>query len=162
MDTKILLAKKEAWDLKKIVYLSTHHQTSGAIPTPSHVQPRYSLIIHIDASFVEEYKPMGLGGVLRNVNGRWIHGFVKCTYISNNLMTELLSIREGLMLCIERNISACLICSDNQVAVSLLCHPTNHWCTITPLILECRELLQRLDEVKIKHVKREDNELAVV
>ena len=86
---------------------------------------------------------------------------MKVTYTARSLAAELLGIRKGLLLCHHHEkIQKCEILNDNLVAVNTLNLHTNHWCTITPLILECRELLQKFNDVKIEHTRREYNTLA--
>lgn len=65
----------------------------------------------------------GGGGVIRDWSGRWIAGFSRNIGIASSLMAELWAIRDGLMLCVERNLDMVEIEMDAKAVVDMLGNP---------------------------------------
>lgn len=62
----------------------------------------------------------GGGGVIRDWTGRWIAGFSRKIGITSSLMAELWAIRNGLMLCVDRNLVMVEIELDAKSIVDML------------------------------------------
>ncbi|XP_048493309.1 uncharacterized protein LOC125493826 [Beta vulgaris subsp. vulgaris] len=69
------------------------------------------LMIHVDASFVGPMEVAGIGGVIRDAEGRWLWGFVRKIYTHNCFAAELLAILEALYLVEKYNLPKA---ADNQ------------------------------------------------
>ena len=60
------------------------------------------------------------GGVIRDQSGRWVVGFSRKIGIATSLLAKLWAIRDGLMLCIERNLAMVEVGLDAKAVVDML------------------------------------------
>lgn len=62
----------------------------------------------------------GIGGVIRNNKGEWVIGFVQSfSHDTNNLM-ELLSLKKGLELALDKNLKPLEVSIDPQEVINML------------------------------------------
>ncbi|GKV28437.1 hypothetical protein SLEP1_g37496 [Rubroshorea leprosula] len=97
------------------------------------------------------------GGIFRDHHGNWKLGYARKIDWSNCLAAELWAIRDGLQLAIMHNFSHIIVESDSLVAIHLLHEPPPPSHNLSPLIFDCRELLQLIHHAELKHVVRESN-----
>ncbi|KAJ1382232.1 Ribonuclease H domain [Sesbania bispinosa] len=104
---------------------------------------------------------MGIGGVLRDHEGRWTDGFSACIADGDPLRAELLAAKEGLILAWSKGITS-LICESDSLDVvqnldnymESVMHPHKDILSII------KKLLQKNWQVSITHVYREANLVA--
>lgn len=75
------------------------------------------------------------------------------------LWAELMAIKMGMEECIKRNMRKIIIHTDSSVAVDFLNNETNTNNSLCSLIVECREMMMILNQVKIEHCFRESNKV---
>ena len=102
----------------------------------------------------------GGGGVVRDWTGRWIVGFTRKISITTSLLAELWAIRDGLMLCIERNFSKVEVELGAKVIVDMLTDLQNDNMSISLILKDCKLLVSQIPQTKIKHCYREANRCA--
>ncbi|KAF7840958.1 reverse transcriptase [Senna tora] len=104
---------------------------------------------------------IGGGGVIRDANGNWVHGFNKWFGEGNSLMAELWAIFEGLKLAKRLFCHNIMIETDSLTAVNLItsCENRNHN-QFSTLVSICKATLSDFSDVKVVHVHREGNTCA--
>ena len=102
----------------------------------------------------------GCGGVIRNDEGQWIVGFSKCIGITSSFAAELWGLREGLILCCNLNISSLEIELDAKAIVDILNKPAFENSIISPILDDCRLLIGRFSQIRVKHCFRQANRCA--
>ena len=100
----------------------------------------------------------GAGGVLRDHQGRWITGFSTRVGLTTNNMTELVAVRQGMMIAWNKGVKFLQLELDSKVVLHWLTkknmnYPTN----MLPLICDRKNLLDREWEVHVHHVYHEAN-----
>ena len=116
--------------------------------------------LNSDGSSMGNPGRVGGGGIIRNVEGKWIKGYARAIGNTNSVAVELWALRDGIQLCLELNLRAVIIELDAMLVVNLL-RSTNH----NPngnnnLVADCREGMARIPRVKIQHCYREANKCA--
>ena len=102
----------------------------------------------------------GGGGVIRDWTGRWIVGFSRKIGIATSLMAELWAIRDGLMLCVDRNLVMVEIDLDAKSVVDMLRNSQYTNNLHSSIIEDCRHLISMIPQIRIKHCYREANRCA--
>ena len=105
-------------------------------------------------------KRAGFGGVLRNHNGDWVHGF--SGYLGENdiLYAELMGIKTGLMVAWQFNFRD-VILGTNSVEACKFVNSTGHNFHIYGVILvDIHALRARQWHVEILHILRKGNHCA--
>lgn len=97
------------------------------------------------------------GGVIRDWTSRWIVGFSRKIGIATSLMAELWAIRDGLMLCVDRNLVMVEIELDAKSVVDMLWNSNYTNNSLSPIIEDCRKLISMIPQIRIKHCYREAN-----
>ena len=87
-------------------------------------------------------------------------GFSRKIGIVTSLLAELWAIRDGLMLCIDCNLTMVEVELDAKTIVHLLANPLYSNNAISLLIEDCRYLISQIPHVRIKHYYREANRCA--
>lgn len=116
--------------------------------------------LNTDGSSLGNPGSAGGGGVIRDWSGRWVVGFSRKIGIATSLLAELWAIRDGLMLCIDRNLAMVEVELDANAVVDMLANPLYSNNAISPLIEDCRYLVSQIPHVRIKHCYREANRCA--
>lgn len=101
----------------------------------------------------------GAGGLIRDERGTWTSWFSRFVGSTNSLITELWAVREGLQLAKRLNIQNLVVELDALVVVNLL-NGLNVNEFLTPIVLDCREILQGFREARVQHSFREGNRVA--
>ncbi|OIT29739.1 hypothetical protein A4A49_59120, partial [Nicotiana attenuata] len=138
--------------------------------SPNHVPPtttisikwlpptHLSLKLNIDGSFKGKYKKGGIGGIFRNSRGDWILGYLNSAIAYTPAYMELLALKTGLQLALDKTFVNLEIETDATYVISLL---NNDTCSIySNLVTECRSLLKKLQNSPIQHNFREGNKVA--
>lgn len=102
----------------------------------------------------------GIKGVFRNADGEWLLGFFKHYAWISSLMAELQAIRKGLLLAIERGFFNLILETDTIVSIDLLKKNQNK--KFSYLLDDCRSMIQKLHQVRIKHIFREGMEWKII
>ena len=90
----------------------------------------------------------GCGGLIRGSAGQWVVGFAKSINVNSSIAVELWALREGLVLCIEREAHAVEIELDAFATISLVASNVNTNGDLSGLVHDCRDLLPKLPQVK--------------
>ncbi|KAL0016773.1 hypothetical protein SO802_003842 [Lithocarpus litseifolius] len=100
------------------------------------------------------------GGLIRNEKGEWICGFAKKIGITTRFTAELWGLRDGLLQCLNLNLSSVLIELDAKAIVDLLANPDYSNNVISPLVDDCRFLMAQLLRVQVRHYFQKANRCA--
>ena len=76
---------------------------------------------------------------------------------ASSLMAELWAIRDGLMLCVGKNMAMVEIELDAKAVVDMLRNPQYSNRSFSSLLEDCRKLIYEIPQVRIKHCYREAN-----
>ena len=118
--------------------------------------------LNTDGACSELYGLAGCGGVVRNEDCHWEAGFSKRIRITSSFATEMCGLREGLKLCCNLNIRCLKVEMDAKSIVEVLQNTgyVNH--VISPILDDCRQLITRFQNFRIKHCFRQANQCADV
>ncbi|GAU40002.1 hypothetical protein TSUD_211230 [Trifolium subterraneum] len=83
------------------------------------------MILNVDGSSIGNPGVSDFGGLIRNSDGGWIHGFAENIGISNILHAELLTMYHGLVLAWELDIKDLWFYSDSKNVIKLLSDHVN-------------------------------------
>jgi|UniRef100_A0A2N9EKD1 ribonuclease HI len=127
----------------------------GWLPPPSGFMK-----LNTDRSVLGNPEKASAGGLLRDSNGKWIHGFAHNLGITNSLAAELWGLRDGLLLARNLNITKLIIEIDAKSVVDLLHNAHTNQISSHPysaLINDCRCLMLDFETATIHHAHRESN-----
>lgn len=122
--------------------------------------PRDWAMINVDAAFKDVHHISGLGGVLRDSEGKWILGFTKSIYARDALDAELKGIQEGLATALNHGIQKLVLFSDCKTAITLLDHETPQSNIYANVLRVCRDLRKSFEQIRITHCSRDLNKVA--
>ncbi|KAK2458793.1 hypothetical protein QL285_005909 [Trifolium repens] len=83
------------------------------------------MILNVDGSSIGNPGVSGFGGLIRNSNGAWVHGFSGNIGFSNILHAELLALYHGLLLASELDIRDLQCYSDSKTVIILTTDPAD-------------------------------------
>ncbi|PNY06668.1 ribonuclease H [Trifolium pratense] len=83
------------------------------------------MILNVDESSISNLGISGFGGLIRNADGAWIHGFFGNIGVTNILHAELMAIYRGLLLAWDLNIKDLWCYSDFVMAITLVTKPVD-------------------------------------
>ncbi|KAJ1414561.1 Ribonuclease H-like superfamily [Sesbania bispinosa] len=114
--------------------------------------------LNVDGYWSKNPSYMGIGGVLRDHEGRWVEGFSACFVGGDPLRVELLAMKEGIQLAWTKGITS-LICETHSLEVvqsldNYVESPLHPHKDILSII---EEFLRKDWQVSIVHVFREAN-----
>ncbi|GAU22350.1 hypothetical protein TSUD_106780 [Trifolium subterraneum] len=101
------------------------------------------LILNVDGSSIGNPGISGFGGLIRNADGAWIHGFFGNLGVTNILHPELMAIYKGLLLAWELNIKELWCYSDSKMAIKLITDPTDVWHHYAAILNNIKDILDR-------------------
>ena len=84
-------------------------------------------------------------------------GFSGKIGIASSLMAELWAIRDGLMLCVDRNLVMVEIELDAKSVVDMLRNSNYTNNSLLPIIEDCRKLISMIPQIRINHCYQEAN-----
>lgn len=102
----------------------------------------------------------GCGGVVRDSHGNWVTGFSRHIGITNSFVAELWGLRDGLLLCNNLNIPALIVEMDAKSIVDIFCRNGYVNEVISPLLDDCRMLINNFQQIQVSHVFRQSNRCA--
>ncbi|CAJ2657171.1 unnamed protein product [Trifolium pratense] len=118
------------------------------------------MILNVDGSSIGNPGASGFGGLIRNSDGAWVHGFSGNIGFSNILHAELMALYHGLLLAWELNIKDLQCYSDSATAIKLITEPVDKWHHYAAIILTIKDIIARDWRVRISHTLREGNACA--
>ncbi|XP_030964717.1 uncharacterized protein LOC115985976 [Quercus lobata] len=80
--------------------------------------------------------------------------------ITSSFIAELWALRDGLMLCVDRNFPAVVVEMDAKVIIEVLNNPNNTNLIISSIVDDCRKLASRIPRIQFEHCYRETNRSA--
>jgi ribonuclease HI len=119
-----------------------------------------NMILNVDGSSIGNPGISGFGGLIRNADGAWVHGFYGNLGVTNILHAELMAIYKGLLLAWERNIKDLWCYSDSRTAIKLITEPVDEWHHYAAILNNIKDILNRDWHVSILHTLREGNACA--
>ena len=102
----------------------------------------------------------GGGGIIGDCRGEWISVFARSIGFTTNFAAEFWALRDGLRLCQSLGINAVEVEVDASSVVSLMANAADTNSEFAPLVDDCRDLLKRIPQARIKHCYREGNKCA--
>ena len=102
----------------------------------------------------------GGGGLLRDSNGNWIHGFARFLGNCSSTLAELWALKDVLFLANSLGFSLISVEMDAEMVVLLLKNPSTINLVMKSLLFDCRSLLQMFDNPVVQHAYREANQCA--
>ncbi|KAK2425361.1 hypothetical protein QL285_035613 [Trifolium repens] len=118
------------------------------------------MILNVDGSSIGNPGISGFGGLIRNADGAWVHGFYGNLGVTNILHAELMAIYKGLLLAWERNIKDLWCYSDSRTVIKLITEPVDEWHHYAAILNNIKDILNRGWHVSILHTLREGNACA--
>jgi len=115
------------------------------------------MVLNVGGSSLDNPGIFGFRGLLRNMDGAWIHGFAENIGFSNILHAELLTIYHGLRMAWEFGILELWCYSDSKTVIKLIFEPVNTWHHYATIIYNIKELFARDWHVHMHHTLREGN-----
>uniref|UniRef100_A0A2N9H633 CCHC-type domain-containing protein n=1 Tax=Fagus sylvatica TaxID=28930 RepID=A0A2N9H633_FAGSY len=102
----------------------------------------------------------GGGGVLQDSIGNWVRGFSSSFGITSSIQAELRALKDGLVMALELNVLYLAVEMDSLVAVDLVSSNKATNVFLSPVVDDCRFLLNRFEQVSVIHIYREANSCA--
>ncbi|GAU35482.1 hypothetical protein TSUD_384370 [Trifolium subterraneum] len=118
------------------------------------------MILNVDVSSIGNPGVSGFGGLIRNADGAWVHGFFGNLGVTNILHAELMAIYKGLLLAWDLNVKDLWCYSDSKMAIKLITKPVDELHHYAAILNNIKELLNRDWRVLILHTFREGNAYA--
>jgi ribonuclease HI len=115
------------------------------------------MILNVDGSSIGNPGVSGFGGLIRNLDGAWVHGFSGNIGFSNILHAELLAVYHGLVLAWGLEIKELWCYTDSRIATKLIIDSVNDWHQYATIIHNIKNLLARDWRVKVVHTLRKGN-----
>lgn len=103
---------------------------------------------------------IGAGGVIRDNNGVWCHGFMRHIGRGEVLQAEAWGLFSGLQLAKELDINQITVESDSAVLVSLIHNYNSELHPLGTLISNCQHLINSFRTCNLVHIHREKNRVA--
>ena len=98
--------------------------------------------------------------VLRDDAGLWVNDFARQIGHTTSFLAELWALRDGLTMCLDLNINALEIDLDAKVVVDLMDNSGSSNASNSSIVADCRLLISRISQVKVRHCYRESNSCA--
>ena len=102
----------------------------------------------------------GCGGLVRDEDGKWVIGFARKIWKSSSFIAEIWALRDGLNVCLRKNLLLVEVELDAKAVVDILARPNNSSEANSPLVDDCRHLIAQFHQIRINHCYREANRCA--
>ncbi|KAK9288743.1 hypothetical protein L1049_017207 [Liquidambar formosana] len=112
---------------------------------------RGEIKLNIDGLAIDYPGKASAGGLIRDHLGRWVKGFVRKLCIISSVDAELWALRDGLNLALKCNINKLYVDMDASSAIYLINSEASETHLLSTIILDCRLLMTRLQELRIQH-----------
>lgn len=106
--------------------------------------------MNTDGSSIGNPRPAG-GGVIRDIEGAWIMGFVRNIGITSRYIVELWALWDELLLCINRNFNAIEVELDAKSIIDVLSTSNCSNSLASPLVDDYRLLATQIHQIRFKH-----------
>ena len=116
--------------------------------------------LNTDGASLGNPSKAGGGGVIPDHRGEWLKGFSKGIGSTTSVVAEFWVVRDGLLLAVQMGIPLLEIECDAKIVTDLLLSNLQPNRTYTPLLLDCRSLLTRFQQIKVNHTYQEANSCA--
>ncbi|GAU41733.1 hypothetical protein TSUD_349940 [Trifolium subterraneum] len=97
------------------------------------------MILNVDESSIGNPGVSGFGGLIRNSEGAWAHGFAGNICFSNILHVELMALYHGILLAWQLNIKELWCYSDFETAIKLIIEPVDEWHHYAAILLNIND-----------------------
>ena len=98
--------------------------------------------------------------MLKDEAGVWVKGFARQIGCTTNFLAELWALRDGFIMCSELHINDLEINLDAKVIADLMSSSGSRIVSNSSIVANCRLLISRFPQVKVKHCYRESNSCA--
>ncbi|GLT41963.1 hypothetical protein SLA2020_159880 [Shorea laevis] len=118
------------------------------------------LKLNTDGSRLSSSGIASAGGLVCDLAGGWMHGFVSNIGKATNFIAELWGLKEGLLLCLSLDIRRLKVELDSMIALQAVqaeCLPDG---LATALILDIKALVASFELCLLSHTLREGNSTA--
>ena len=116
--------------------------------------------LNTDASVLTSLSRAGKDGLLRDLNGSWIQGFSRLIGSSSILLVELWALRDGIAMVKSLNTNKLIINVDASKVINLFSKPSYANRLTQPIVDNCRNMLQAIQEFRMQHCFRKTNKTA--
>nr|XP_009800955.1 PREDICTED: uncharacterized protein LOC104246773 [Nicotiana sylvestris] len=113
--------------------------------------------LNTDHAYDENSKAGGGGGLIRNHNGDWITGYTIYNYTHSSIHMEILAFYNGLRLALNHKLAPLIVEINSQVLSQLL---SSNNLAFSHMLMDCRNLLEKLGSPQVGHIFREANAVA--
>ena len=98
--------------------------------------------------------------MIRDEFGNWVIGFSRKIGRTDSFVAELWALKDGFQLCRQMNACAVMIELDAKSLVDALNNSSYYNFVISPLLDDCKLLIDQTPQVRVKHTYREANKCA--
>ena len=128
------------------------------IKVSANIPPRDWMKLNKDGASQGNPGKAGGGGVIRDSTGKWVKGFSRSMGVTTSVIAEFWAIRDGLVLAKQLGIQNLEVELDAKIVADLLQADsvTNRFSS-SPLLNDCRLLLNSFHQIRMRHVFREAN-----
>ena len=113
--------------------------------------------LNIDGLASNLLNAAGCGGLIRDDQGNWLGGFSRHIGHTNNFIAEVWALQDGLHLCHLMNHHSVIVELDASALVTALNNLVYANTIISPLFDDCKQLVARIPQCRIKYIFREAN-----
>jgi ribonuclease HI len=103
---------------------------------------------------------IGAGGVIRDYNGNWCHGFMRNIGKGEVLQAEAWGLFTGLQIAKELKITHLMVESDSAVLISLIHSSQLQLHPLGTLLMNCKSIMNNFNHCSVSHIHRERNMVA--
>lgn len=121
---------------------------------------RHFIKLNVDGCCMDSPGNAGYGGLLRDVEGKWLGGFYGSLGITTNMKAELYAICQGLITAWDLGYRNVLVETDSLEAVHLIEEANSEHDAYGSLLADIRFLMQRNWSLNLIHSRREDSACA--
>ncbi|GLT49358.1 hypothetical protein SLA2020_229210 [Shorea laevis] len=118
------------------------------------------LKLNTDGSYNHHSEKAAAGGLIRDHNGRWFHGFAVNVGITTSFLAELWGCREGLKLAISLGIQQLVLEMDSLLAIQLIQNRQIAAGPASVLLTDIFLLIDSFSNCLVRHTLREGNSAA--
>uniref|UniRef100_A0A2N9F8F6 RNase H type-1 domain-containing protein n=1 Tax=Fagus sylvatica TaxID=28930 RepID=A0A2N9F8F6_FAGSY len=113
--------------------------------------------LNTDGSSLGNPGVAGGGGVIRDSCGTWVRGFSRTIGHTTSVQAELRALLDGMQLALELHITYLDIEMDSLVSVDLVLSKSVANIFFSPIVDDCRCMMEKFASVTLKHIYREAN-----
>lgn len=126
---------------------------SGPVDKTMH----WLVYVNTDGASLGNLGKAGGGGLIFDRKGEWLKGFSRGIGSTTSVTAKFWALRDGLLLASQMGIPYLEVKCDTKIMMHLLLSNSLPNRTYTSLLLDCRSLLNRFQQVKVTHTFRQAN-----